>query len=100
MPSYVKHTTKMCQSFRSVVVSCGGKYLAMNSKNGIKDIYIVNGVKGIYVWHRSPSSNNVIKYCKSDLDRLSNHLGIYEKWKAYSNDNTIYMHSGVIGDLF
>jgi len=99
MSSNVKHTDKLRRNFRSVVIRCGGIYTTKKTKFGIKDVYVVNGIKCIYVWHSSPSCSDIVIYSISNLKRLSKRLGIYDQWSAYSNENTVYMCVGLIGDM-
>ena len=100
MPKNLKHLDKMRDEFRNRVVFNGGYYITVRSKYGIKDTYIVENRRVSIMWHSTPSAGNVLKFRRSDLNRLSRKLGIDEDWKQYSNENTIHMMPGFMSDTF
>ncbi len=100
MPKNIKHTDKIRKEFRRFLANRGGIIETRWSKKGIKDVYILGDIQCVYVWHSSPSCNKIVQYSISDVNGVAKKLGIYEEWSSYSNENTVYMHSGLIGDMF
>lgn len=100
MSKNTKHTNKMRKHYRKFVEKCGGTYIIIGKRSGMKDIYIIGPKKRSHKWHSSPSTSNVVNCKNSDLNRMSRELGVETEWRDYKNENTISMSAGSFGIMF